>query len=131
MEELIAVLMSWAVTLTSYPMPEKMPRVDKVPHQYLIDNACNGKFCRVMAWFPPGNVIYIDERMDPQNNLYNASILLHEMVHYLQQESRTGIHGSCDDNLAAEREAYGAQREYLHRYGSHQWVGVSMHRATC
>lgn len=132
MEQVVALMMSWAVTLTSYPMPEKMPVVERVPHSFLVLNACNNRECKVHGWFPPGSTIYLDSRLDPANSLYASSVLLHELIHYLQQESRrSGIHASCTDNIAAEREAYGVQKEYLLRYGVYQPVGTALHGVSC
>lgn len=132
MEQMVTLMMSWAVTLTPYPMPEKMPIVERVPHSFLVFNACRNKECKVQGWFPPGNTIYLDSRLDPANSVYASSVLLHELIHYLQQESKTSrIHASCNDNVAAEREAYGAQKEYLLRYGIYHPVGAAMHGVSC
>src|SRR5688500_774050 len=118
MEQIVALMMSWAVTLTPYSMPDILPVAERVPHSFLVRNACDNRECKVHGWFPPGKVIYLDNRLDPENNLYDSSVLLHELVHYLQQEARDAtkqdaIHTSCNANVMAEREAYGVQREYL------------------
>ena len=132
MNDLYAVLLSWAVTLTGYQMPANPPEVVKVPHSYLIEKACGGRECKVLGWFPPGERVYIDERLDPRDNLFASSILLHEMVHFLQQESgKYDKKYSCDKAMELEREAYGAQGEYLTRYGVYRLVGASMHSAHC
>ncbi len=132
MDEIISIMMSWAVTLSGYPAAAKMPIVKMVPHSFLVENACRGNECRVQGWFPSGDTIYLDDKLDPVKGLYDSSVMLHEMVHYLQQESKkSGIHSSCDSNVAAEREAYGAQREYLLRYGVYMPVGSSMHNVSC
>jgi hypothetical protein len=132
MEQLYAVLMSWAVTLSGYSAPGLMPEVKMVPHAYLVEKACNGRECKVLGWFPPGETIYVDARLDPQDDLFATSILVHEMVHYLQQQSGkyAGPH-SCANSLAMEREAYGVQREFLLRYGVYRPVGASMHAVGC
>lgn len=132
MNELYAILMSWAVTLTGYSTPAQMPEVVMVPQTYLHQAACNGRVCKVVGWFPPGHQIFLDERLDPQNNLFASSVLVHEMVHYLQQQSGKYAPGqSCSHALVLEREAYAAQREYLLRYGVYQPVGASMHKVGC
>ena len=132
MDEILAIMMSWAVTLSGYPAPATMPTLRMVPHSFLVENACRGQECRVQGWFPSGKIIYLDEKLDPRNGLYDSSVLLHELVHYLQQESKVSdIHTSCNANVEAEREAYGAQREYLLRYGVYRPVGSSMHNVSC
>jgi hypothetical protein len=133
LEELYAVLLSWAVTLSGHPMPAKAPDVVMVPHAHLVQAACGGRECKVMGWFPPGERIYLDERLKPRDDLLATSVVVHEMVHYLQyvRRGRPTEPYSCPEAMAMEREAYQVQREFLHRYGVYQPVGVSMHHAGC
>ena len=131
MNELIAILMSWAVTLSGYSPPAAMPQILAVSPTYLQTAACNGGPCKVMGWFPPGNTIYLDQRLDPYDNLLASSVVVHEMVHYLQYLKAGGLPPACEDVIALEREAYGVQREYLLRYGVYQPVGASMHHVGC
>ncbi|HET9701635.1 MAG TPA: hypothetical protein VFP70_12000 [Burkholderiales bacterium] len=132
MNELFSILMSWAVLLSGLPAPATMPEMVQVPHAYLVKAACNGQECKVMGWFPPGNTIFLDERLDPEDSLYAASVVVHEMVHYLQQEARGGKgFVDCESTIQLEREAYQAQRDFLLRYGVYQPVGVSLHHVGC
>jgi hypothetical protein len=132
MNEIYAIMMSWAVTFTGYPIPETHPDIAAVSHSYLVEQACGGRECKVMGWFLPGNTIYLDKRLNPKSSLYASAILLHEMVHYVQQQSgKLNARFSCETAIALEREAYAAQQEYLTRYGVYQPVGVSMHRSGC
>jgi hypothetical protein len=133
MNELYAALLSWAVTLSGYPMPERQAEVVKVSHAYLVERACNGRECKVMGWFPPGQTIFLDARLNPEENLLAASILVHEMVHHLQHEAGKldPEKWSCENSIQLEREAYAVQREFLLRYGVYQPVGVSLHNVGC
>lgn len=132
MNELYGALMSWAIMLTGYAPPAQIPQVIMVPQSHLRHVACEGRACKVIGWFPPGTRIFLDDRLDPQNNLFASSVLVHEMVHYLQQQSgRYGARYSCEDAVTMEREAYAAQREFLVRYGVYQPVGASMHHVGC
>jgi hypothetical protein len=132
MNELYAVMLSWAVTLSGYSTPPSAPEVLKVSHDYLVENACGGRECKVVGWFPPGQTVYLDQRLNPQDSLLHASIVVHEMVHYLQHQSgKFDKHSSCEQAIALEREAYGVQREFLLRYGVYQPVGASMHAVGC
>jgi hypothetical protein len=132
MDELFVILMSWAVTLSGHPAPANMPEVTRVPHSYLTQAACGGRECKVMGWFPPGSTIYVDERLDPQNNLLASSVIVHEMVHYLQHEAHDPAKPfDCESTIALEREAYQVQRDFLMRYGVYQPVGASMHQVGC
>lgn len=133
MNEVYAVLLSWAVTLSGYPMPQQKAEIVRVPHAYLVERACGGRECKVMGWFPPGQTIYLDERLNPKDSLFAASVLVHEMVHHLQHEAGRldPAKWSCENSIQLEREAYAIQREFLLRYGVYQPVGVSMHNAGC
>lgn len=132
MEGLYAVLLSWAVTLTGYSVPESKPAVEMVPHSYLRQAACRGRPCKVIGWFPPGETIYLDERLDPEHDLFASSVVVHEMVHYLQRLSgKYRAPYSCEDTVAMEREAYQAQRDFLLRYGVYQPVAITMNHVGC
>jgi hypothetical protein len=127
MNELYAILMSWAVTLSGHPLPEVQPETTFVSHSYLVEQACGGRECKVMGWFPPGNTIYLDNRLNPKASLYASSILLHEMVHYLQYQAHGHNVFSCESAIELEREAYAVQQQFPVRYGVYQPVGVSLH----
>jgi hypothetical protein len=130
--ELQATLLSWAVTLSGLPAPDTPPQLRRMPHDYFVQRACSGRECKVLGWFPPGDTVYVDDRLDPQNNLLAASIVVHEMVHYLQfRAAARGLEFSCAQSIALERQAYGAQREFITRYGVYRPVGASMHQVGC
>ena len=132
MNEFYAVLMSWAVMLSGYDAPLQQAEVVVVPHHYLMKAACHGSECKVLGWFPPGHRIFLDSRLNPQDSLYASSILVHEMVHYLQYTSgKYGRTYSCEAIIEMEREAYRIQSEFLVRYGVYQPVGLSMHSIGC
>lgn len=132
MDELYAVLLSWAVTLTGYSPPAHPPEIMVVSHAYLEEAACEGRHCKVLGWFPPGERIFIDDQLDAQDDLYASSVVVHEMVHYLQQTSgKYHAPYSCQEAIAMEREAYAAQQAYLVRYGVYRPIGISMHHVGC
>ena len=129
--DLLAALMSWAVHLSGYPPPDHMPEVMLVTHAELVHRACADQECRVLGWFPPGERIYLDKRLEPLDSTYSSGVIVHEMVHYLQQTSgrfaRATTSGNCDEVLAMEFQAYQAQRDFFTQYGDYQPVGVSLH----
>ncbi len=141
MNELLSALLSWAVTLSGYPAPAQPPEVISVPHSFFVEKACGGRECKVFGWYAGGTKLYLDERMDPSKDLLAASVVVHEMVHYLQGVARNGgvpaqgaAYGErpgCSAAIDMEREAYGVQREYLLRYGVYRPVGMSMARMGC
>lgn len=126
-DALVATLFAWAVTLSGYS-DRPRPVVVQVPHRFLVDRACYGRPCKVIGWHPRGNVIYIDSNLDPEST-FGSSIIVHEMVHYLQDEA--GFASDCAGAMAQEREAYAVQGEFLRAYGSVRLPGASMHGVGC
>src|SRR3954466_10911569 len=121
MTDLYATLLSWAVTLSGYPAPAEPPVVVPKPHEFFVEQACHAQECKVLGWYAGGRNVYIDEPMDPENSLFASSIVVHEMVHYLQGVARGDSLGggaafhstpSCNQLVQWEHQAYAVQREY-------------------
>ena len=141
MSDLYSALLSWAVTLSGYPAPPEPPVVVMKPHAFFVENACNQRECKVLGWYSGGRDVYLDDTLDPENNLFASSILVHEMVHYLQGVARGddalkggrafNVTPSCQQLVHWEFEAYAVQREYILRYGTYLPVGGAMLDAHC
>jgi hypothetical protein len=141
MTELYASLLSWAVTLSGYPAPVEPPVVVAQPHAFFVEHACNAQECKVLGWYAGGRNVYVDETLEPETSLFASSIVVHEMVHYLQGVARGddalnagaafSVAPSCEQSVSWEREAYGVQREYILRYGAYLPVGASMMDVHC
>lgn len=141
MSELYAALLSWAVTLSGYPAPVEPPVVVAKPHSFFVEQACHGRECKVLGWYAGGKNVYVDETLDAENSLFASSIVVHEMVHYLQgvargdDSLRSGaafqVAPSCEQSVQWEHEAYAVQREYILRYGAYLPVGASMLHVHC
>ena len=139
--DLYAALLSWAVTLSGYPAPAVPPVVVTKPHAFFVAQACNGQPCKVLGWYAGGKNVYVDETLDPENSLFASSIVVHEMVHYLQGVARGddamrngaafNVAPSCEQSIQWEHEAYAVQREYILRYGTFLPVGSSMLHVHC
>lgn len=115
LKQLIAELMVATSALSGYPAPAENPTVALVAHEQLEQQAC-GHPCRVLGWSPPGSIVYLDNQLDLDANLFAQSILVHELTHYLQQESgKYGQHVSCREWIEREREAYLVQYRWLAR----------------
>ncbi len=132
--ELVAYLLSWAVFYTGYEMPEQPPAIVYVTHQYFVDSPlCKGVDtpehpCNVRAAYNDYNsgVIEIDEKFKNDTGAYIKSIIVHEMVHYLQDKSgrwkdlyKLPDILYCQERSYRQREAYMAQDKYnedVHNY---------------
>ena len=117
-EETIAVLLSWAVHLSSYSMPATPPRVEYRPQSFFIEEVCHSERCRTLGWYDHKGTVFIDERLRDRDDKFTRSLLVHEFVHYLQHQSGRYSAADCSDHVKREREAYAIQREYVARaYG--------------
>jgi hypothetical protein len=103
--------------LSNHKTPKEPPHVYRVPHAELEQIVC-GANCAIKAWYKPGEGIFLDESLKPETNMFDRSILLHEMVHYYQDMS--GYYGraeGCDRWLHRELNAYEIQNRYLGTIG--------------
>jgi len=114
--KMITVLLSWTIYLTSYPHPEVSPALEYRPHEFFVENVCLGhKKCSVAGWYDDNGTIFLDERVKGQYDAMTRSLIVHELVHYLQDLSGKFDAESCDDHNRREREAYSVQRQYLNK----------------
>ncbi len=129
--KLIAVLLSWTINLSNYPHPGEAPELLYKPHQFFIDSACNGhEKCDAVAWYNNKGIIFLDDRLHGNTDAYTRSVVVHELVHYLQDIS--GKYDEIDCNLHAkrEREAYSVQRQYLNKIAG-RFVAMYMNYPPC
>jgi hypothetical protein len=113
--ELIAVLLSWAASLSGYPYPDTAPPVEYRGREFFVEHACEGEEnCRVAAWYNDGT-IYLDRSLDDPEDPVARSVVVHELVHYLQDRSGKFPVKDCESDLRREQEAYSIQRTYLNR----------------
>jgi hypothetical protein len=72
----------------------------------------------VLGFYREGK-IFLDERLHPESDLYDRSVLLHELMHYVQDVNVAyGAEVNCDRWYLREVEAYTAQQQFLSASGS-------------
>jgi hypothetical protein len=132
-DELLPSLLESLNQLSKYPKPARLPAVLRVSRDTLEAVGCAGKKpCGVLAIYRPEAGIYLDERLDPETNLFDRSVLLHELVHYLQDlHGERGDMRPCDRWYHREVEAYAIQKQFLMLVGSPVRVGYSASQSTC
>lgn len=117
MNNLFSALMHAAALLSGYTEPTSLPRVDAVSHSALEVMMCGhtAAKCDVpTAIYYKGTVFY-DKSMNLDSE-YERSIIVHEMVHYLQDRNRwQGV--DCINRIAREDQAYRLQYQYLLQHG--------------
>ena len=129
--ELMPALVSALDQISKYHRLVAVPEIIRVPHERIEEMVCNAK-CAALAVYRPGEGIYLDDKLKPESDLFARSILLHELVHYVQDMS--GEHADmrpCMRWYQREQEAYAIQKIFLGMTGSPTRVGYSAHNSTC
>ena len=139
-QELIPLLFAIMQRLTRYPLPEQYPTITYLNSAELNKLACDSK-CSVLGHYNGdyngGLVIYLDDKLKPETNLFDRSVLLHEMVHYVQQlnlpssKSELSVQDQCVLWYTREREAYAIQEAFLIMVASPVRAGYFPARADC
>lgn len=94
-------------------IPERAPTVRQVPQSAIADRYC-GRPCPISA-VHFATEVWIDEALDMSNPIH-ASIVLHELVHYVQWAMR-GEATDCETHRAREVQAYSIQAYALDQIG--------------
>lgn len=125
MDDLLPALLVAVHHLSKYPHPDQLPPVHRVPHATIEQLAC-GRACAALAAYRPGEGIYLDDALKPESNVFARSVLLHELVHYVQDVSNelTAVR-PCERWYRREQEAYAIQKRFLVLLGSQMRVGYS------
>ena len=139
MAKLMDSLLDAIARLSTYEKPATLPAVTRMRRAEIERTICRGP-CSVKAWYLPEEGIFLDAELAPETSLIDRSILLHELVHYLQELNGEGAElDACQRWLHREREAYALQNQYLARVnrndsyrlmiGNQTWVAT--HRNRC
>lgn len=108
----VGILLGWAVHLSDYPRPPQPPAVEFRPQAFFVEHACGGRRCRALGWYNDQGIIYLDERLRDNDTVFARSLMVHELIHYLQHLSGR-FDGECKDQIERENEAYAIQRSYV------------------
>ena len=109
-----------AIKLVSgYPAPAVLPEVHRLPLVEIQRRLCDGRQCRIKAYYHPESGVVLDETLDVQNDAFDRSIFLHELVHHLQKTTGKydAVGSLCSRRISEEREAYEIQNRYLSQIG--------------
>ncbi len=119
LNELIVALLLWITTNTEYKEPKKFPVVEFIEQKQLSQLACK-RDCEILALTPeePKNTIYLSKTLSPMNDICHRGILLHELIHILQEDQKkfTDFDLKTKKHLR-EMDALVNHNIYLSRYG--------------
>ena len=85
--ELIVALLLWITSHTEYKNPIKYPSIEFIEQKELSQLACKMD-CEILAYTPiePKYKIFLSNKLDPLNDVCHRAILMHEIIHVLQEE---------------------------------------------
>ena len=117
--ELIIALLVWITSNSDYVLPKKEITVETVEQSKLASIAC-GKECEILAYTPlePQYLVFLSENLDPQRDVCDRAILMHELIHVLQEEQ--GAFSSFDERTKKhmrEMDALVKHNIYLSQFG--------------
>jgi hypothetical protein len=119
MDELVDSLLNLMPTLTRYRKPDSQPPIQRVTRAQIEESMCGGRACAMRAWYIPDEGIYLEDSLHPETDLFDRSVLFHELIHYLQDLNANGDGlDACNRWYQREIEAYGLQNHYLALLGN-------------
>jgi|SRR5215207_7720995 len=113
MPQLVDSLLDAIIRLSSFRKPATVPHVTRVSREQIEHTICDGP-CTVKAWYLTDEGVFFDETLRPEINLIHRSILLHELVHFVQEENGEAANlDPCRRWVQREQHAYELQAQYL------------------
>jgi hypothetical protein len=105
-------------SVSDYRAGAALPLVFQLPQHLLEERVCDEP-CDVRAAYVPHEGIYLSGNLDPLREPLDRAVLLHELVHYLQQGHPKFVGmAPCDRERTKEVEAFAIQNAYLAGLGS-------------
>ena len=103
LKNLVNILLHWISINTNYDTKQFNVQINIVEPEIIQEMVCGGK-CPVVAFFSKDLGIFLSTKKF--DDLCYQSILLHEMIHYFQSDSKM-------ENVFKEKEAYELQNKFL------------------
>jgi hypothetical protein len=117
--------------LSRYWASKQLPPISVVTQDELNRVVCK-KPCAVRAAYIPDRGVLLTDTLDPINEALDRSILVHELVHFLQEiNNRYSDLTPCKRWFQREHEAYAVQNQYLYRINANRHVGGMLEPSMC
>jgi len=117
LKALVVALLAWINVQGGYDLHDQVPVIALVPHATLEQMACSGP-CPILGWYADNGVVYLDRDLALKTNMCARSILLHELVHFVQDQSnRFAEYDKAMRWQLRELEAHELQTVFLADHG--------------
>ena len=117
--------------LSRYWASKQLPPIAIVSQDEINRIVCK-KPCAVRAAYMPERGVLLADTLDPINEALDRSILVHELVHFLQEiNNRYSELSPCKRWFQREHEAYAVQNQYLYRINANRHVGGMLEPSMC
>ena len=88
-EKLIIFLTSWIIENTEFDKKIDPPDFFSLTKNEMSDKACySSNNCKVKAYYIKNDGIYFIDELLPESKMCDQSIILHEMIHHYQKNSK-------------------------------------------
>ena len=86
---LITFITTWIIGNTEFVKKVSPPEFFQLTEKQMADKACySSENCRVKAYYVKNEGIFFRDNLNPQENICDLSIILHEMIHHYQKNSK-------------------------------------------
>lgn len=116
--ELVAELFLAIKLIAGYPAPAVAPQIHLLGSAEIRQALCRGPCGDIKAFYLPDRGVFVNAALDFDHDVTARSVLLHELVHHVQDLSGRfeKIVSQCDRWYSKELEAYEVQNEYLRQH---------------
>ena len=118
MSEIIAGLLLFTQSQLGLVNPIEPPHFEFMPAVEIAEIACEQNCGDVKGWTPPGDTVYLNQDLNITRNMFDRSIILHELVHYVQYKYQlvNNMPSDCLTWKARETQAYQLQFQWLREH---------------
>ena len=83
---LVSFITTWILSNTEFSEKVSPPEFFSLSQNEMSDKACySSDNCKVKAYYVKNEGIFFRDNLDPENNICDQSIILHEMIHHYQK----------------------------------------------
>ena len=115
--ELITGLLLFIQSQLGLFNPIEPPNVEFLAMADITEIACQQPCGEVKGWTPPGDTVYLSNELRLNQDMFDRSIVLHELVHFAQYKHKLINEPSpCLTWKAREAQAYQLQLMWLQKH---------------